>query len=107
MVSIVSDKLNEIKQTCEEMHVRSLYLFGSGARKNDFNNQSDLDFLYSFLTDEKGCLLPPRYDYFDFLAKLESITGNKVDLVAEKKIRNKFFLEEVLKDRIKIYEHFS
>ena len=87
------------------MHIASLYLFGSGARTNDFNKDSDLDFLYSSLTDEKGCLLPPHYDYFDLLWRLEKITGKKVDLIAEKVIKNKYFLEEVQKDRIKIYEH--
>ena len=52
-------------------------------------------------------MLPPFYDYFDLLWKLEAITGRKIDLVAEKKIKNKYFLEQVLKDRIKIYEHRS
>ncbi len=104
MVTLVSDKINEIQIACKEMHVASLYLFGSGARTNDFNTDSDLDFLYSFQTDEGGYLLPPFYDYFDLLWKLETITGKKVDLVAEKVIKNKYFLEEVQKDRVKIYE---
>lgn len=82
MIRIVSNKLNEIREACEEMHLESLYLFGSGARESDYQEQSDLDFIYSFLTDEKGHLLPPYYDYFDFLFLLENITGRKVDLVA-------------------------
>ena len=107
MVKIVSEKINEIRQTCEEMHVESLYLFGSAARRNDFKESSDLDFLYSFQTDNDGCLLPPHFDYFDLLFRLENITGKKIDLVAEKKIKNKYFLSEVQNDRIKIYEHHS
>ncbi len=107
MVVIVSDKISEIKQVCEEMHVESLYLFGSVARMNNFNDNSDLDFLYSFQTDHNGYLLPPYYDYFDFLFKLETISGKKVDLVAEKKIKNKYFLEQVQGEKIKIYEHRS
>ena len=87
------------------MHIKSLYLFGSGARKKDYNIKSDLDFLFSFLSDDSGNLLPPFYDYFDLMFKLEEITGKKVDLVAEQKLKNKFFLEQVFKDRIKIYEH--
>ena len=107
MIEIISNKLTEIKTACEEMHVQSLYLFGSGARAKDFNKQSDLDFLFSFQSDTNGNLLPPYYDYFDFLFKLEKITGKKIDLVAEERIENKYFLREVEKDKIKIYEHDS
>lgn len=107
MVAVVADKLSEIKQTCKDMHIASLYLFGSAARIENFNEQSDLDFLYSFQTDDRGHLLPPYYDYFDVLFKLENITGRKVDLVAEKKIKNRYFLEQVQQERIKIYEQSS
>lgn len=47
------------------MHVKSLYLIGSGARENDFTNASDLDFIFSFKADSSGQLLPPFYDYFN------------------------------------------
>ena len=35
---------------------------------------------------------------------LEKIKGEKVDLVAEDKVKNKFFLSTVNKEKIKIYE---
>lgn len=105
MVNIVKHKLAEIVDACKEMHVQALYLFGSGARGDDYNSNSDLDFIFSFQADSSGNLLPPFYDYFDLMFRLEEITGKKVDLVAEKKIKNKFFLEQVLEERIKIYEH--
>ncbi len=107
MINILSNQLTEIHKACEEMNVKSLYLFGSGARGEDYNKQSDLDFLFSFQVDVNGNLLPPYFDYFDFLFRLEKITGRKVDLVAEKKIKNKYFLEQVQKDRIRIYEDHS
>ncbi len=107
MITIVTDQLNEIRKACQEMHIQSLYLFGSGARAINFAEKSDLDFLYSFQTDDDGHLLPPYYDYFDFLFKLETITGKKIDLVAERMIRNKYFLKEVQKDKIQIYECYS
>jgi predicted nucleotidyltransferase len=105
MIKVVKNKLPEITKTCREMHVQSLSLFGSGAREHDYHAKSDLDFLFSFQSDNSGNLLPPFYDYFDLMYKLEEITGKKVDLVAEKKVKNKFFLERVLQERIKIYEH--
>jgi uncharacterized protein len=99
----IKNKLSDIIKTCEQMQVKSLYLFGSGVRE-DFNTQSDFDFLFSFKTDADGNLLPPFYDYFDLMFELEKITGRKVDLVAESEIRNKYFLKRINPEKIKIYE---
>jgi predicted nucleotidyltransferase len=103
MPPIVKEKLDEIISICRIMQLKSLYLFGSGARTNDFQTDSDLDFLFRFQTNEAGFPLG-GYDYFDLLFNLEQITGKKVDLVAEEKIRNRFFLESINKDKIRIYE---
>jgi predicted nucleotidyltransferase len=103
MVDVVKNNLDEIIQTCKDMQVKSLYLFGSGARKTDYNSDSDLDFMFQFLEDNKG-YPTAGYDYFDLLFKLEEITGKKVDLVSGERIRNKYFLQSILEDRIKLYE---
>lgn len=103
MTSVVKENLDEIIAVCKTMQLKSLYLFGSGARTTDFEAGSDLDFLFRFQTDNAGFSLS-GYDYFDLLFKLEQITGKKIDLVAEEKIRNRFFLESINKDRITIYE---
>ena len=103
MNSIIKNKLSDIVKTCEQMQVKSLYLFGSGVR-NDFNKESDFDFLFSFKNDKEGNLLPPYYNYFDLMFELEKITGRKVDLVAEERIRNKYLLDRISKEKIKIYE---
>ena len=85
------------------MQVKSLYLFGSAVRE-DFDSKSDFNFLFSFKSDKDGNLLPPFYDYFDLMFELEKITGRKVDLVAEERITNKYFLNKVSKEKIIIYE---
>ncbi len=103
MVEIVQKNLDKIIDTCKKMQVKHLYLFGSGSKKNTFNNESDLDFLFQFINDSAGTPVS-GFDYFDFLFKLEDITGKKVDLVAEERIRNKYFLENISKSKIKIYE---
>jgi predicted nucleotidyltransferase len=103
MNAVIKNKLSEIIKTCEQMQVKSLYLFGSGVRE-DFNTSSDLDFLFSFKSDKDGNLLPPFYDYFDLMFELEKITGRKIDLVAEERITNKYFLNRVSKEKIRIYE---
>src|SRR5437667_5230919 len=103
MVEVIKNNINEIIKTCQKMQVKSLYLFGSGARENDYNHNSDLDFLFRFKVDETGNLLSP-YDYFDLMFKLEEITGKKIDLVAEDRITNKYFLDKISNEKIKLYE---
>ncbi|MEO6638873.1 MAG: nucleotidyltransferase domain-containing protein [Ginsengibacter sp.] len=99
MIPIVESNIDDIVKICERMEIQSLYLFGSGSNQNRFTQKSDLDFLYKFKKENSGL-----YDYFDLLFALEKITGKKVDLVAEEKIKNKFFLERVNHEKIKIYE---
>lgn len=103
MIPEIKKNLDKIIETCKQMQVKSLYLFGSAARSNDYTEESDIDFLYSMFMDEKG-LPVSNYDYFDLLFKLEEIIGRKVDLVSEKGIRNKYFLKSIMDDRLKIYE---
>ena len=103
MNQIIQNKLSEIIEVCRQMQVKSLYLFGSGTRL-DFNNESDLDFLFTFLNDEEGNLLPLYYDYFDLMFESEKITGRKVDLVSERDIKNKYFLKRISADKVKVYE---
>ena len=103
MVEIVKNKMEEIIELCKKMQLQSLYLFGSASSGKDFSNKSDLDFLFKFKKDEQGLPLS-GYDYFDLMFDLEKITGKKVDLVAEEKIRNQHFLQRVNQVKVKIYE---
>lgn len=103
MVDIVKNNLDKIVDVCKQMQVKSLYLFGSASRPNDYSHDSDLDFLFQFINDKDG-LPTGGYNYFDLLFKLEEITGKKVDLVAEERIQNKYFLKSIAQDKTKIYE---
>ena len=103
MNAIIKNKLSDIIKTCKQMQVKSLYLFGSGTRE-DFNGESDFDFLFTFKNDKDGNLLPPYYDYFDLMFELEKITGRKVDLVSEPEVRNQYFLKRINAEKVKIYE---
>jgi len=103
MVDAVKNNLEAIYDACKKYHVESLYLFGSGARGEEYNLESDLDFIFQYKKDNEGLPLYP-FDYFDLLFTLEKITGKKVDLVAEEKIKNKYFIERVNKEKISIYE---
>ena len=103
MVSVVKDHIEEIKRLCQKMQIQSLYLFGSGSNEGRFTQKSDLDFLFKFKKDKQGLSLS-GYDYFDLMFDLEKITGKKIDLVAEEKIKNKYFLSRINEEKIKIYE---
>jgi uncharacterized protein len=103
MVSDVKNNLGKIIDLCEKMQLQSLYLFGSGARENDFTPKSDLDFLFQFKKNEDGYPIA-GYDYFDLMFLLEDITGKKIDLVAEEKLTNSYLIKSINEDKIKIYE---
>ncbi len=103
MIAIIKDNIDEIIQTCKRMQLQSLYLFGSASNEKKFTKNSDLDFLYKFKKDKNGLTIS-QFDYFDLMFSLEKITGKKIDLVAEEKIRNRFFLKRVNDEKIKIYE---
>ena len=103
MITEIKNNLETIIATCNNMQLQHLYVFGSAARAHDFNDNSDIDFLYRFKKDAKGFPVS-GFDYFDLLLKLEEITGRKVDLVAEEKMKNKYFIERVEQEKIKIYE---
>ena len=103
MVPEIKNNLDRIIEACKKMQVKSLYVFGSAARGNDYTKESDIDLLYTMFTGDNG-LTVGKYDYFDLWFTLEDITGRKIDLVAEKGIRNKYFLKSIMENRQKIYE---
>lgn len=103
MAPEIQNNLSLIIETCKKMQVKELAVFGSAARENDYNENSDIDFLVNMFIGDDGLPISD-YDYFDLLFALERITGKKVDLVREQGIRNKYFLESVLKDKKVIYE---
>ena len=103
MVTAIEDNIDKIISLCRKMQLQSLYLFGSSIDEKKYSKNSDLDFLYKFKKDENG-LPVSQYDYFDLMFSLEEITGKKIDLVAEEKMKNKFFISRVNSEKIKIYE---
>ncbi|MEO8819244.1 MAG: nucleotidyltransferase domain-containing protein [Ginsengibacter sp.] len=103
MVIELKNNIEEIKEICRKMQVQSLYLFGSGSTQKNHTIESDLDFIFKFKKDENGLPIS-GYDYFDLMFDLERITGKKIDLVAAEKIKNRYFLDRVNQEKIKIYE---
>ncbi len=89
---------NLIAEFCRKWQIRELSVFGSVLRE-DFNTDSDLDFLVSF---EPGASLDIDR-LLDMKQELETRLGRPVDLVEKEAMRNPWRKHEILKTRQVIY----
>ena len=71
----------EIIAFCKKWDITELALFGSALR-DDFNSESDIDFLVTFTPEADWGLL----DHVKMEMELENIIGRKVDLVTKRSI---------------------
>ena len=79
---------------CQKWRIRELSIFGSALR-DDFDSDSDLDFLVSF-EPQSG------WDLWDMVAmrdELISIVGREVDIVVKEALRNPYRRKEILAHR--------
>jgi len=79
---------------CHKWKIRELSVFGSALR-NDFDDNSDLDFLVSF-EPQSG------WDLWDMVAMREeliAIVGREVDIVVKEALRNPYRRKEILAHR--------
>ena len=81
-----------IQKLCEQHKIKRLYAFGS-ALTEQFSENSDVDFLYTFKDDIP--LLDIVDYYFSFQNELEKTLHRPIDLVSEKDLRNPYFIKEV------------
>ena len=89
---------NALTDFCRKWRIRDLSIFGSALR-DDFNLESDLDFLVSF---EPGA--PFDIDrLLDIKEELEARCGRPVDIVEKETLRNPWRRYEILKTREVIY----
>jgi len=99
MEASVAEHLNDIRQLFRKYGAVRAYLFGSAA-KNAMNSKSDVDFLFSFpknMDHEKY-----SDNYFALADALEELLGRKVDLVAEKTLRNPYLIESIEESKIQL-----
>ena len=90
---------SQTSHLCEKYNVRRLDVFGSVARGSD-SNRSDIDFLVEFNNPE----LAASSRYFGLLFDLESTLERPVDLLTTGSLKNSYFRQRVLSERITIYE---
>ncbi len=88
----------KIKAFCDKWKVKEFYLFGSVLR-DDFGPDSDVDVLIK-LSDYTGIGL---YEWLDMIEELETLFGQKVDMVSAEGVRNPFIRHEIAQNRRLIY----
>ena len=99
-MKLIELNLQRIIELCRKHKVKSLSVFGS-ILTDRFNDDSDVDFLVDFTNDHTD------WDYvvnfLDFQESLERLFNRKVDLVEERGLTNKFFINNVNRTKQLIY----
>ena len=91
----------KLAQFCHKYQISELSLFGSALRA-DFNTESDLDFLVTFLPQADWSL----FDHISMEGELSDLFGRRVDLVSKRALeRSKNWLrrQEILESAEVIY----
>ena len=92
MNNILEEKITVLKNLCKQYKIKSLYTFGS-VNSNNFNDESDIDFLISFEND----ISIEEYtdNYFAFHYKLKELFNRNIDLLTENSLSNPYFIKGV------------
>lgn len=100
-MKLIEINLKKIFYLCKKHKVKTLAVFGS-ILTDRFNENSDVDLLVNFDTTNHE-----DWDYvtnyFDFQDALEKLLGRKVDLVVEKGLKNKYFINNINRSKQLIY----
>lgn len=102
METILGKSLLGVADICRKHGVQKLSVFGSVARGDAQDSDSDIDLIAEF-----GPNIDPRGvsdRYLDFAEETEHLLGRKVDLLTEKCIRNPHFRRQVAADRHILYD---
>jgi predicted nucleotidyltransferase len=100
MLEFIEKNKEKIHSILKSHSVTKAELFGSAVR-DDFNDESDIDFLITF-SDEIH-LLDYADNYFALKEALESLFGRNVDVVSSKSLKNPVLIEEINKSKRRVY----
>ncbi len=107
MIDLIEKNKIQITALCKKHHVKSLYVFGSAVRDNDFTNNSDIDLLADFAIQFHQENMDELLHYFENLdtlnEELEILFKRHVDLLIEKNIRNKHLKHIINNEKQLIY----
>lgn len=103
-MKLIELNMQRIIELCKLHKVKSLAVFGS-ILTDRFNDDSDVDLLVDFEDYDRDN--PGDFDYvtnfFDLQDSLESLLRRKVDIVVNKALRNKYFINNVNRTKQVIY----
>ncbi len=95
----IDKNIPQLKTLCQNHKVEKLYLFGSATNEN-FNEQSDLDFLVSFKKIE---LAKYFENYTSFKENLKNLFKREIDLVEAQTLKNPILINSINKNKELIY----
>jgi predicted nucleotidyltransferase len=98
---ILESKIKDLQKICSTLGVKRLYAFGSVV-SDDFNPESDIDFLISFT--DKLSIEEYTNNYFALHYQLQDLFKRKIDLVTERTLSNPYFIESIEESKQLIYE---
>ncbi|MBX2932574.1 MAG: nucleotidyltransferase domain-containing protein [Chitinophagaceae bacterium] len=107
MNTLIENNKQQIIALCKKYYVKELYVFGS-AVTNDFNEDSDVDFLYEFeptkvSVDKNKSVVNYADNYFNLKFGLEDILKREVDLIEYKEFKNSYFRKAVQQSKTLLY----
>ncbi len=102
MQPIIENRKEEIKDLCRKLKIKKLYAFGSVVSKNTFTDNSDIDFLISFIDDIS--LDEYSETYFQLHYQLRELLNRDIDIVTERSLSNPYSIESINRSKALIYE---
>ncbi|HEV2548637.1 MAG TPA: nucleotidyltransferase domain-containing protein [Stellaceae bacterium] len=100
MQPFIAARLAELAQLCRRHHVRRLDLFGSAARGEFDEDNSDVDFVVEF---ENGATAKALDTYFGLKEALEALLGRPVDLVMSGAVENPYIKASIERSQEQVY----
>ena len=98
-MKLIELNIDKIAALCKKYKVSRLWVFGSILTPR-FNDNSDVDFSVEFKYDLIDDLF---VIFFDFIEELQTLLGQKVDVVDETAISNQYFRKELDATKVLIY----
>lgn len=101
MNALLKDKLPDVIKTLKRHRVARAYAFGSVVGTN-FTKDSDVDIIVAF--DIAEPFEGYSENFWSLQDELNSLLARKVDLVPEHTLQNTYFIKEVERTKVPLYE---
>jgi predicted nucleotidyltransferase len=101
MKLLIREKQQELAEICNKLQIKRMYIFGSAATE-EFTDASDIDFLISFL--DTLSIEDYTDNYFALHYSLRDLFDREIDIVTERSLSNRYFIESVNETKELIYE---